>query len=157
MHKLKKPLIFAAGALVLAAAAVVGILTLVKTTPWELTYHLVPSDVTSVILWQGSTTAKLTDDEIISVVHLLNQFEKSSYSIKYGYAGPKPMYGLIIQCGDVEIHISQSPNPREALVMTFDKTTSKTFISGQWYVNGAELKSTIETLLKAKAAEMPQP
>lgn len=156
MHKLKKPVIFAAGALVLVAAAVIGILTLVKTTPWELTYHIVPSDVTSVILWQGANKTKLTDDEIISVVHLLNQLEKSSFSIKYGHSGPKPTYGLDIQCGDVHIRISESPNPREALVVTFDKATAEAFMSGQWYVGSTELKSTIETLLDTKAADTPK-
>jgi hypothetical protein len=37
MRKLKKPLLIAAGAIVLVAAAVLGVLSVVKTSPWEMT------------------------------------------------------------------------------------------------------------------------
>ena len=155
MRKLKKPLLIAAGAFVLVAAAVLGIMSVVKTTPWELTYHLVPSDVTSAVLWKGSYSAQLTEDEIISVVHLLNRLDKSTFSIKYGYSSFKPTYGLDIRCGDLEIRISQSSGARAPLIMTFDKATSETFISGKWYLKNTELASSLNALLDAKMAEFP--
>jgi hypothetical protein len=155
MRKLKKPLFIAAGAVVLVAAAVLGILSIVKTTPWELTNHIVPSDVTAAFLWKGAYSAQLTEDEIISVVHLLNRLDKSTFTIKYGYLGFHPAYGLIVQCGDLEIRISPSSGTRAPLVMTFDKTTSETFISGKWYLHNADLASHINALLDARAAEIP--
>ena len=156
MHKLKKPLLIAAGAVVLGAAAVLGVLTIVKTTPWELTYHLVPSDVTSALLWKGAYSFQLSEDEIVTVVHLLNRLDKSTYSIKYGHVGAaKPSCGLIVRCGDLEIMISQSTGKRAPLVMTFDKTTSETFIASQWYLNSSELDAYLDALLDARAAELP--
>lgn len=156
MRKLKKPLLIVTGALILITAAVFGVLSLVKTTPWELTYHIVPSDVTSVLLWKGTQTAQLTEDEIVSIVHLLNHLDKSSFTIKYGHTGPQPAFGLIIRCGDLKIMINQSTTSHGTLVMTFDQMTSETFMSGQWYLNSDELKAYIDTLLDAKAAELTQ-
>jgi hypothetical protein len=61
-----------------------------------------------------------------------------------------------MKCGDLEIRISQSPNHKEALIITFDQTTSKSFMSGQWYLNSAELRSAINTLLDTGVTEIPK-
>ena len=156
MPKLKKPLLIAAGALVLTSAAVLGILSIVKTTPWELTYHIVPSDVTTAFLWKGASSVQLTEDEIISVVHLLNRLDKSSFSIKYGFQGIESADGIVVQCGDLEVRVSRVSGKHAPLVMTFDKTTSDAFIAGRWYLKSDALASYIETRLASRAAEIPK-
>ncbi len=108
------------------------------------------------LLWKGAYTSQLTEDEIVTVVHLLNRLDKSAFSIKYGHAGPKPAYGLIVRCGDLEIMVSQATSAHASLVMTFDQATSKTFISGQWYISSDELKAHIEALLETKSAQFTQ-
>jgi hypothetical protein len=155
-HRLKKPLIIAAAALVLVAIAVVGTLTAVKTAPWELTYHLVPSDVTSALIWKGAYTSQLTEDEIIQVVHMLNQLEKKAFTVKYTHSGAKPAYGLTLHCGDLDVKLSQTTSSHGSLIMTFDELTSRSFASGQWIVDSGELTSYIPGLLDAKQAEAPQ-
>ena len=156
MRQFKKPLILTTAALVLVAAAVLGILSAVKTAPWELTYHLVPSDVTSVMIWKGAYSSQLTQDEIIQVVHLMNQLEKSSFNTKYSHVGAKPAYGVVIQCGSIEIRISQTTSTHGSLVMTFDATTAKSFSAGQWYINSDNLSKYIDSLSALSQTETPQ-
>ncbi len=146
MHKLKKPLIFIAAALVLVTAAVLGIMSAVKTAPWELTYHLIPSDVTSAMVWNGAYSSQLKQDELIQVVHLMNQLEKSAFTTKYTHQGVKSAYGVVIQCGSIEMRISQTTSQHGALIMTFDATTAKSFTAGQWYINSDDLSSYIGSL-----------
>jgi hypothetical protein len=150
MHKIKKPLFMTAAALVLVAAAVLGALSAVKTTPWELTYHLVPSDVSQAIIWQGAYSSQLTEDEIIKVVHMLNQLEKSAFTIKYGHTSAKPQFGLTVQCGTIEIRLDAITSKHGSLYMTFDETTAKSFTTGQWYVDNRLLSAYITELLSAR-------
>ncbi|SHI11386.1 hypothetical protein SAMN02745823_02534 [Sporobacter termitidis DSM 10068] len=153
MHKIKKPLVITAAAVVLVAAAVLGVLSAVKTTPWELTYHLVPSDVTAAMIWRGTYSYQLTEEEIVQLVHYLNRLEKSSFAIKYSRQNIPPQFGLSLQCGGVEIQLNQISSTHGPLVMTFDETTAKSFTTGQWYVNHPETAAYITALLDAKQSE----
>lgn len=125
-------------AFILAAAC--GCAASDTDTPWGWARSLEKNELLAAVPWNdaGKDTSPLTDDELNTLLELLNGLRKSDFTENTALAGSTPEYGLSIATGNGAYYLNPSTAPEGGLEIKFG--------GAMWWIDSAELTAFIDSV-----------